>query len=187
MMTLMVSGLILWVGAHFFKRLAPVQRGRLQDRLGDSSRGVIAGVLLLALVLMVVGYRGADTTFYWGRSSATTGINNLLMLFAVALMGAGSSKSRLRSKLRHPMLTGAVVWALAHILVNGDSVSLVLFGGIALWALVQMWLINRAEPDYVPWDGGTLAGDLRLAAISAVVFAVIAGIHTWLGYFPFGG
>ena len=85
------------------------------------------------------------------------------------------------------MLAGAVVWAVAHLLVNGDSVSIVLFGGMGVWALAQMWLINRAEPDYTPWEGGTIAGDLRLAAISAVVFAVIAGIHTWLGYFPFGG
>ena len=147
----------------------------------------MAVLSLLALALMVIGFRGADTEFIWGRSPATTGINNLLMLLAVALMGAGSSKSRLRSKLRHPMLTGAVVWAVAHLLVNGDSVSIVLFGGMGVWALAQMWLINRAEPDYTTWEGGTIAGDLRLAAISAVVFAVIAGIHTWLGYFPFGG
>ena len=182
-MGLMIFGLALWFGAHFFKRIAPAQR----EQLGDKTRGIIAVALLLALVLMVLGYRGADTTFIWGRSPATTGINNLLMVFAVVLFGAGSSKSRLRSRLRHPMLTGAVVWAVAHILVNGDSASLILFGGIGVWALVQMTLINRAEPDYTAWEGGSIAGDIRLAAISAVVFAVIAGIHTWLGYFPFGG
>ena len=182
-MAVMILGMALWIGAHFFKRLLPTQR----ESLGDKGRGLVAVLSLLALVLMVIGFRGADTEFIWGRSPATTGINNLLMLLAVALMGAGSSKSRLRSKLRHPMLTGAVVWAVAHLLVNGDSVSIVLFGGMGVWALAQMWLINRVEPDYTPWEGGTIAGDLRLAAISAVVFAVIAGIHTWLGYFPFGG
>lgn len=186
-MTLLILGLALWIGAHFFKRMAPAQRADLQEKLGDKSRGVFAGLLLLAVVLMVLGYRAADTSFYWGRSPATTGINNILMILSVVLFGAGSSKSRLRSKLRHPMLTGAFVWAVAHLLVNGDSASFILFGGLAIWALVQMWLINRAEPDYTPWEGGTLAGDIRLAVISAVVFAVIAGIHTWLGYFPFGG
>jgi len=186
-MALLILGLLLWFGAHFFKRMAPAQRAAMQERLGDRSRGVFAGLLLLALVLMVIGYRGADTTFFWGRSTVTTGINNLLMIFAVVLFGAGSSKSRLREKLRHPMLTGAVVWAVAHLLVNGDSVSILLFGGLAVWALTQMALINRDEPDYTPWEGGSVAGDMRLAAISAIVFAVIAGIHTWLGYFPFGG
>ena len=96
-MGLMIFGLALWFGAHFFKRIAPAQR----EQLGDKTRGIIAVALLLALVLMVLGYRGADTTFIWGRSPATTGINNLLMVFAVVLFGAGSSKSRLRSRLRH--------------------------------------------------------------------------------------
>ena len=159
-MAVMILGMALWIGAHFFKRLAPARR----EALGEKGRGFVAGAILLGLVLMVVGYRGADTEFIWGRSPATTGINNLLMLLAVALMGAGSSKSRLRSKLRHPMLTGAVIWAAAHLLVNGDSVSIVLFGGMGLWALVQMQLINRAEREYTPWEGGTMAGDIRLAA-----------------------
>ncbi|MEQ9015937.1 MAG: NnrU family protein [Roseovarius confluentis] len=186
-MTLLILGLILWTVAHLFKRVAPGPRAALQDRMGDASKAVFAVVLLISVVLMVMGYRGADTTFYWGRSPATTGINNLLMLIAVALYGVGNSKSRLREKMRHPMLWGTVIWAVSHILVNGDSVSLVLFGWIAVWALVEMAMINRAVTDYAPWSGGSVAGDIRLAVIAIVLYAIIAGIHTWLGYYPFGG
>lgn len=186
-MTLLILGLILWTAAHAFKRLLPTQRAALQDRLGDASKGVFAVVLLLSVVLMVIGFRGADTAILWSRTPATTGINNLLMLAAVALFGLGSSKSRLRPKMRHPMLWGTVVWAGAHLLVNGDTASIVLFGWIAVWALFEMALINRAQADYVPWSGGSAAGDLRLGVISLVIYAIIAGIHTWLGYFPFGG
>ena len=158
----------------------------MQDKMGDASKGVIALVLLLSVVLMVIGYRSADGPFFWGRSPAMTGINNLLMLLAVALFGLGSSKSRLRAKMRHPMLTGVVVWAVAHLLVNGDTPSFILFGGLAIWALAEMVVINRAVPDYSPYDGGSKAGDIRLAVISLVVFSVISGIHIWLGYNPFG-
>ena len=186
-MTLMILGLILWTAAHMFKRIAPGPRQALQDRMGDASKGIFAVILLLSVVLMVIGYRGADSAFYWGRSPATTGINNLLMLIAVALYGVGNSKSRLRAKMRHPMLWGTVIWAGSHILVNGDSASLILFGWLAIWALAEMALINRAVHDYVPYDGGSVAGDVRLAVIAIVVYAVIAGIHTWLGYYPFGG
>lgn len=186
-MTLMILGLILWTAAHMFKRVAPGPRQALQDRMGDASKGIFAVVLLLSVVLMVIGYRGADSTFYWGRSAATTGINNLLMLVAVALYGVGNSKSRLRARMRHPMLWGTVIWAVAHILVNGDSVSLILFGWLAVWALAEMTLINRAVHSYVPYDGGSVAGDVRLGIITLVVYAVIAGIHAWLGYNPFGG
>ena len=185
-MTLMILGLILWTAAHLFKRVAPDARAALQDRMGDASKGLFAGILLLSVVLMVVGYRGTSTAVYWDRSAATTGINNLLMLVAVALYGVGNSKSRLRPMMRHPMLWGTVVWALAHLLVNGDVASIVLFGWIAVWALVEMPLINRAVHSYVPYEGGSVAGDVRLAVITLVVYAIIGGIHAWLGYNPFG-
>ena len=177
-MTLMILGLILWTGAHMFKRLAPGARAAMQDRMGDASKGVIAVVLILSVVLMVIGYRGADSAFLWGRSAATTGINNLMMLAAVALFGLGSSKSRLRRRFRHPMLWGTV---------NGDSASILLFGWIAVWALVEMQLVNRAVHSYVPFDGGSVQGDMRLGIITLVIYGIIAGIHTFLGYFPFGG
>ena len=186
-MTLMILGLILWTAAHLFKRVAPGAREAMQARMGDASKGVIALLLLLSVVLMVIGFRGAESEFLWGRSAATTGINNLLMFAAVVLFGLGNSKSRLRGKMRHPMLTGVVVWAVAHLLVNGDVASLVLFGWLAIWALIEMPLINRASHSYVPYDGGSLTGDIRLGIIAAVVYGVIAAIHTWLGYFPFSG
>ena len=186
-MTLLLLGLILWTAAHFFKRLAPTARSAMQARMGDASKGVVAVILVLSVVLMVMGYRAAETEFLWGRSAATTGINNLLMLAAVALFGLGSSKSRLRSRFRHPMLWGTVVWAVAHLLVNGDVASIILFGWIAIWALAEMQIINRAEPQYVPYEGGSVMGDMRLAIIAIVLYGIIAAVHTWLGYFPFGG
>ncbi|MBT8459082.1 MAG: NnrU family protein [Boseongicola sp.] len=186
-MILLIFGLLLWSFAHFFKRLAPPGRAAMQDKMGDASKGVIAILLVISIVLMVIGYRSAPADFLWGRSVATTGINNLLMLAAVALFGLGSSKSRLRKKMRHPMLTGVVVWSASHLLVNGDTASIVLFGGLAIWAVAEMILINRAEPDYTPYDGGSAAGDIRLGIITLVIYSIIAGIHTWLGYFPFGG
>ena len=186
MMALLILGLLLWVAAHFFKRVAVGPRRVMQDRMGEASKGVIAAILLLSVVLMVIGYRNAFGEFYWGRTAAMTGINNLLMLVSVALFGLGSSKSRLRSKMRYPMLTGVVVWAVAHLLVNGDTASFILFGGLAIWALAEMVVINRAEPEYVPYEGGSVAGDIRLVVISLVVYAVISAIHIWLGYNPFG-
>jgi uncharacterized membrane protein len=186
-MTLLILGLLLWSFVHSFKRLAPAGRAAMQNKMGDASKGLIAILLVLSVVLMVMGYRSANVDFLWGRSAATTGINNLLMLFSVALFGLGSSKSRLRKKMRHPMLTGVVVWSASHLLVNGDTASIVLFGGLAIWALAEMVLINQAEPDYTPYDGGSVAGDIRLGVITLVVYGILAAIHTWLGYFPFGG
>lgn len=186
-MILLILGLILWAAAHFLKRLAPEQRLSLQDRFGDASKGVIAAVLLFSIVLMVIGYRGAEGAVFWGRNPALTGINNLLMLLAIALLGLGSSKSQFRGHMRHPMLAGIGVWAIAHLVVNGDTASFVLFGGLAIWAMAEMFVINRAVPEYAPYEGGSREGDIRLIVITLVVYVVISVIHIWLGYNPFGG
>ena len=67
------------------------------------------------------------------------------MLVAVGLFGVGHSKSRVRGWLRNPMLTGVVVWAVAHLLVNGDVASLVLFGWMGLWALADILTIDARD------------------------------------------
>ena len=182
-MTLLALGLILWSAAHLFKRAAPDARAKL----GDRGKGLVALLVLGSVVMMVIGYRSADATAIWGFGGWALSVNNLLMVFAVVLLGIGNSKSRLRGKLRHPMLAGLILWSVAHLLVNGDLPSLVLFGWLGVWAVVTIRLINRAEPAPEPYTDGTLQGDVRLALISIVVFAVIVGIHMWLGYRPFPG
>lgn len=187
-MTLLYLGIGLWCAAHLFKRVLPGARAALTDRLGEGpAKGVVAATLLLSLVLMVLGYRGADFAPVYTPIAGAGHLNNLLMLVAVILLGAGSSKGRMRSWLRHPMLTGVIVWSGAHLLVNGDYASVVLFGAMAVWAVVEMTMINYAEGDWARTEPGPARGDVRLLVISVVVFAVIAGLHIGLGHNPFLG
>jgi uncharacterized membrane protein len=187
-MTLLYLGIALWCAAHLFKRVLPTARAGMTERLGEGpAKGVVALALAVSLVLMIIGYRGAGHSPVYTPMAGAGHLNNLLMLVSVILLGAGSSKGRIRSWLRHPMLTGVIVWSTAHLIVNGDYASVVLFGAMAVWAVVEMTMINYAEPDWKRPEPGPLKGDIRLLVISAVVFAVIAGIHTALGYNPFLG
>lgn len=181
-MTLLILGLILWVAAHFFKRMMPEQRAAL----GNRGKGIIALAILASVVLMVIGYRGAEGAFFWGRHPATVGINNLLMIAALYFTSPGPKKGAIFYKMRHPMLTGFSIWAVAHLLVNGDVPSFILFGGLLVWALVEMAVINRAEPNWTPPAKGTIAKDGMFLGISVILLGVIGAIHTWLGYNPFG-
>lgn len=182
-MSLLILGVILWIAAHLFKRVMPDARARL----GDKGKGLIALILLASVVLMVIGYRDAGEIYVWSPPSWTVHANSLLMLIAVVLLGLGNSKSRFRGITRHPMLAGVRAWAVGHLLVNGDLASIVLFGGMFVWALIQVAVINKAEPDWTRPEPGNLAGDIKLAVISAVLFAVFAVVHTWLGYPVFAG
>lgn len=186
-MNLLITGLVLWIVAHFFKRLAPQMRAAMAAKMGNGAKGVMALLILVSVVLMVLGYRAAPIEFVYALPSWATHVNNTLMLGSVLLLGMGHSKGRARTWLRHPMLWSVVIWSGAHLLVNGDVASIVLFGGLALWALASMLLINVQDGKWQRPAPGPAAGDVKLLIITAVVFAVISGLHIWIGPSPFGG
>lgn len=174
----LILGLALWSTAHLFKRVLPDQRAAL----GNKGRGLVALLVLISLGLMIMGYRAAETEVLYVLPGWLWYVNNGAMLVALFLMDIGRVKGVVRSKIRHPMLTGVVLWSVAHLLVNGDTASLVLFGGLGLWALAEMAVINRAEGAWTPPAPGSYAKDAMMLGAAAVLFAVIAGIHHWLGY-----
>lgn len=180
-MTLLVLGLALWIVPHWLKRLVP----DLRAGWGDKAKGPLALAMVLGIVLMVLGYRAADGAFLWGRSPAMVGINNLLMLASVYLFAAAGMKTAIARKMRHPMLWATVLWAASHLLVNGDVPSFVLFGGIGVWALVSMALINRAGP-WVPPPAKPAKFEAMALAGSLLFYGALAGVHTALGYPTFG-
>ncbi len=85
------------------------------------------------------------------------------------------------------MLGAVKVWALAHLLVNGDLASVILFGGLLAWAVVRY---DRDQPDGAALGCGLPRGlcvnDVIYVVLSVVLFGVIVAIHTWLGYPPVG-
>ncbi|MEQ9261517.1 MAG: NnrU family protein [Roseovarius sp.] len=178
----LILGLLLWTGSHLLKRLAPGPRAAM----GDAGKGVIAVANLAAIVLMVIGYRMAEGAFFWGRSPMLVGINNLLMLLSIYMFAAAGMKTALARKMRHPMLGAVKVWALAHLLVNGDVPSFVLFGGLLGWAVLAMILINKAEPNWTRPAPAPMRKEIIAVVATLVIFGAIAGIHGWLGYPVFG-
>lgn len=182
-MTLLILGLALWWAAHLFKRVAPEARARM----GNAGKGVAAVAILASVALMYFGYGAAKETadVWWGRNPALVGINNLLMVFAVYLYAVSGTRAALARKIRHPQLTAVKVWALAHLLVNGDLPSFILFGGLLAWAVVSVILINRAQRDWVP-PVAKPGAEVKAILGTVIVTVVIMLIHNWLGYQPWG-
>ncbi|UYV36210.1 NnrU family protein [Rhodobacteraceae bacterium D3-12] len=181
-MILLILGVLLWSAAHLFKRLAPGVR----EPMGEKGKGPVALAIVASIVLMIIGYRMADGAFFWGRTPMMTGINNLLMLIVVYIFAADGMKTRAKGWLRNPQLTAFKLWAVAHLLVNGDVESFVLFGGLLAWAVVEVILLNRANPRPAPPPPAPMGKEIGAAVGAVAVFGVIALIHSWLGYNPFG-
>ncbi|MFQ3183012.1 MAG: putative membrane protein [Alteromonas macleodii] len=181
-MILLILGLALWFGAHVWKRVAIDHRASF----GDKGKKIVVVASLVAIVLMVIGYRSADGIVFWGRNGAATGINNLLMIFAFYLFAASGKSTRITCWIRHPQLTAVLVWSLAHLLVNGATQSFVLFGGLGFWAVAEMAIINRATGQRGTYHAPPIKSEVIAVVATLVVFSIAAAIHIWLGYNLFG-
>ncbi|WP_264210946.1 NnrU family protein [Leisingera thetidis] len=182
-MALLILGLLLWWGGHLFKRLAPEARAAM----GNAGRGAVALVLAAGVVLMVLGYRSTEFIHVWAPPSFMVHINNLMVLIAIWMMSPAPKKGALLNGMRHPMLAGFKLWAAAHLLVNGDLASILLFGGLLAWAVAEVIVINRSEPQWQPGPKGTLAKDAMFFAASIVLLGVIGYVHGMIGPSPFPG
>jgi len=154
--------------------------------MGTAGKAASAVVILAGLVLMIIGYRQAPFVNIWFPPSWTVHLNNLLMLGAVFVYGMSATKGRLRGAMRHPQLTAVKIWAVAHLLVNGDLAALILFGGLLLWAVAEVVVINRSEA-WVRPEPGPAKKDILLVVITLVLYFVMTWIHAWLGVWPFPG
>jgi uncharacterized membrane protein len=182
-MLILILGVLIWAFSHLMKRVTPGLRARLGDGPGKALVSVLSFV---AIVLMVMGYRSADIIQVWYPPTFMRHINNLLMVIAVLLLNLGFNRGRLRALMRHPMLAAVKTWALAHLLVNGDLASIILFGGMLAWAVLNMILINKMEPAWTRPAKGPVINDVIYVVASAALFAAVVWVHTRMGYWPLG-
>ena len=190
-MTLLIVGLVLWVVAHLFKRLAPGTRADMTGRMGTKSKSYFAILILVAVALIILGYRGiydgTDMVTVYGPLPGAYPLNNLLMLVALMVYSAGMSKGVIWTWVRHPQLWGVTIWAAAHLLVRGDLAAVMLFGTMLVWAQVTVALINRDEGPWQRPGAGAITRDLVMVAGVVVAYGILTFIHRELGLNPFQG
>jgi uncharacterized membrane protein len=148
-MTLLVVGLILFLGIHSLVIVAPGVRELLLQSLGRHGwRGMHSLVSLAGFVLIVVGYGQARmspevlyTPPFWMRHVTFT-----LLLPVFPLLLAAYLPGRIKATLKHPMLVAVKLWALAHLLSNGTLADVLLFGGFLAWAVADRISLKRRPP-----------------------------------------
>lgn len=178
----LVLGVALFSAVHLLPVYASDTRGRLVDRIGEKPfKGVFSLVSVGTFVLIGIGWDaalGSGLAYLppaWGVH-----VNNLLMLAAVAIFPAGHAKAFPRRYIRHPQLTAVALWAVAHLLANGEWRSIVLFGGFGLWAVASMIGANMRDGAWERPPPSTKRANVIWAVASLVVFIVLIVVHPWL-------
>jgi len=140
-MTQLIWGLILFLGAHSVRIWADGWRNQTIEAYGEKAfKGVYALVSILGFYLLVVGYGEArlQTVALWNPPIFTKHISMLLMLFSsILLVATYIPRNHFKMRLGHPMVLSVKVWALSHLLANGNLADLVLFGSFLMWAVLN--------------------------------------------------
>ena len=191
-MTLLIAGLIVFLGVHSVRVFAEDWRGRQVAKLGlGAYKGIYSVASLIGLVLIVVGFGQARAApvVLWTPPLWTRHLSALLILFAfVLLVAAYMPRNRIKAAVAHPMILGVKIWAAGHLLSNGTLAELLLFGGFLLWAVFDYRAArrrDRAQGRIVVQP--TLAGTVATIVVGVGLWAAFAfHLHAWLfGVRPF--
>lgn len=171
-MSLLILGLVIFLGIHSVSIVAEPWRERMAARLGAWSwKGLYSVVALVGLVLIVWGYGLArqDPTWLYLPPAWMRHVTLLLMLPVFIMVLAAYFPGRIKATLKHPMLVAVKLWALAHLLSNGTVADVVLFGAFLAWAVADRISLKRRVPRPNPalpragWnDAAAVAGGLAL-------------------------
>lgn len=187
-MTLLIVGMVSWWIVHLFPIYARPMRNNLAGGLGEGPyKAIYALVTVGTVALMVIGYQAAPVQNIWFPPSFMVHINNVLMLIAIVVFIAGGIPSPVRRWIRHPQFTGVKIWAFAHLLVNGDLASMILFGGMIGWAVVAMIGTNKRDGKDRELPEFKKIGTPIHILIALVVYYGVAMAHNWAGVWPLPG
>ena len=186
-MFVLVLGLILFLGIHSVRIIAPDFR---QNRLATMGEGKWKGLYSLGsmagLVLLIWGYgmARADPVVFWVAPAWASHVVALLMIPALILFVASQLPAgRIKAATKHPQLLSVKIWATAHLLVNGDLASVLLFGGFLAWAVADR--ISEKRRFLRGETKNPVAGPVKWDVIAvvaglAVYVAFVLKLHVWL-------
>ena len=179
-----IVGILVFLAIHFFTALARPARAALIGRMGEGAyKGAFSLLSALGLALIYMGWSDAPrgvlyTPPYWLRHATYL----LVLISFIFVVAAYLPSGRIASTLKHPMLAGVKVWAFAHLLSNGDVRSVILFGGVLAFAVVDRIAVKKRGapvPQPGPWRHDGLVVGVALVAYAAVFFYLhrfIAGV-----------
>ena len=192
-MTVLILGLVLFLGVHSVRIFADDWRSRTIARIGDARwKGVYTLISLLGFALIIWGFAQSrqQPVMVWSPPVAMKHLNSLFTLLAVIFITAAYiPRNQIKARLHHPMVLGVKLWAFGHLLSSGKLANMVLFGAFLLWAILDFRAARQRDrvqgTVYAP---GTLSGTVVTVVLGTVAWAAFAfWLHALLiGIAPLG-
>ena len=188
-MLLLILGVLLWSCLHLVPSVGRPMRSACIERIGEGPyKGVFALSIVGAIVLMVLGWRSTAPVGVYGAPAWGLEFASVAMFVSLVLFMGSNVPTNLKRFVRHPQLAGVAVWGFGHLAANGELRSLVLFGGIGVWALVAMVTINRRDGAWERPEPLPLMAELKPLVAGIVAYVVLVLVHPYLsGVSPFPG
>ena len=182
-LTILLIGLALFLGIHCIRVFAPQWReAQISARGAGPWRGLYSAASIIAFAVLVYGFglaREQTGILYvppeWGRSFLHIAMPISLVLFVASQLPPGNLKKR----LAHPMLWATIIWAVGHLLANGETSSVILFGAILIWAVICL-VDNYKRPQGEPVAAKVWPDLVSMVIGFAITIIFIMFLHQWL-------
>ncbi len=192
-MTMLILGLLLFLGVHSLRIFADSWRTGLRQRMGENAfKGVYSVLSIVGFALIVWGYGAArqEPLALWASPLWTRHLAALLTLPAFVLLAAAYVPGNtIKSRLHHPMVIAVKVWAAAHLLANNTAADVLLFGSFLVWAALSFRAARRRDrltgTSYPPGRAMPTVAVVVVGLAVWVGFAFWAHM-AWIGVRPFG-
>ncbi|WP_371736798.1 NnrU family protein [Rhodoferax sp. U11-2br] len=176
-MLILIAGLILFLGVHSVRIYADDWRTRQQQKWGaDAWRGVYAVLSLAGLLLVIYGFGLVrnEPVWIWIPPMGMRHAASLLNLFGFILLAAAYVPGNaIKARVYHPMVAGVKLWAVAHLMANGNLGHLVLFGSFLAWAVADFISARQRDRRNPPTSA-------PVTKLSATLITVVVGVVAWL-------
>jgi uncharacterized membrane protein len=185
-MAILILGLVIFLGLHSTRIVSESGREKAIARLGEGPwKGLYSLISAIGFVLIVWGFARARYTApqLWAPLPGARHITMLLMLVSLILLASYVFKrSHTAAITHHPMLWSVLLWSVGHLLANGSTADLVLFGAFLVWSAADLASsYARERRNGVVYPEPQLSATVGAVVVGLVAYALlIGGLHFWL-------
>jgi len=184
-MEFLLAGLLLFTLLHFVPSLFVSVKNNWVGALGEGGyKATFSVIAVLSIAIISYGWQNTVPVHINTPLQAMRVPSMALIFVALILFCGAKLPTRIKTYIRHPMLVSVIFWSIAHLLNNGDSRSIILFGWMGVWAAVAIVAVNHREGVWIKESPPPWAAELKVVVIGAVLYGVLLYAHGYIAGVP---